>query len=124
MGRKSKEEINFELRKQTIYQAISDGHYSSKLYEEDKLFVVLLMAGYSAAMAYRCAYRASTASMQSSAVLASRKIREPVIQSLLARVIDCANSGLLYVSQKGFKGKPRWTKWMGKKVKNIDTSPI
>ncbi|WP_336536615.1 hypothetical protein [Bacteroides acidifaciens] len=123
MPRKSKEEKYFEAHKQTIYECLNDYSDSNRFFEEDKLFVVLLLAGYSAAAAYRIAYP-SKATMQSSAVLASRRIREPQIQMLLNRVMDSADSGLLYVSQKGFKGKRRWPSWMGKRVKNIDTSPI
>lgn len=87
------------------------------------MFVALILSGYSAAMAYRLSYKTS-ATMQSSAVLASRRVREPQIQTLLDRVIDCADSGLLYISRKGFKGRRRWAAWRGKQVKNIDTSSI
>ena len=87
------------------------------------MFVALMLSGFSAAMAYRLSYKTS-ATMQSSAVLASRRVREPQIQKLLDRVIDCADGGLLYISRKGFKGKRRWEAWRGQQVKNIDTSPI
>lgn len=42
--------------------------------------------------------------------------REPQIQRLLSRVFDCADSGLLYISQKAYKGKKRkWPSWRGKR---------
>ena len=123
MPRKSKEEQYFEAHKQTIYECLNDYSDSPKFFEEDKLFVVLLLAGYSGAAAYRVAYN-TKASNASSAVLASRRVREPQIQMLLGRVLDMADNGLLYVSKKGFKGRRRWPSWRGKKVKNIDSSPI
>lgn len=123
MPRKSKEQQYFESHKQTIYQRLNDGLHSPDYYEEDKLFVVLLLAGYSAAAAYRIAYP-SKATMQSSAVLASRRIREPQIQKLLSNVLDSADDGLLYLCKKGFKGKRRWPSWKGKRVDNIDAYPF
>ncbi len=119
MGRKSKQEIYFESHKMTIYECLNSYSDSHKFFEEDKMFVALMLSGFSAAMAYRLSYKTS-ATMQSSAVLASRRVREPQIQTLL----DCADSGLLYISRKGFKGKRRWESWRGKRVKNIDTSPL
>lgn len=123
MARKSKEEIYFDLHKMTILECLNSNTDSHRFYEEDKIFVTLILSGFSAAMAYRLSYKTS-ATMQSSAVLASRRIREPQIQILLDRVINCADNGLLYISKKGFKGKRRWAKWKGKQVKNINTSPI
>lgn len=124
MVRKSKEEKYFEVHKQTISECLNDGLHGLDVYEEDKIFVLLLIAGFSAAYAYRTAYDTS-ATNASSAVLASRRVREPQIQRLLSRVFDCAESGLLYISQKAYKGKKRkWPAWMGKKVNNIDSSPI
>lgn len=123
MGRKSKQEIYFESHKMTIYECLNSYSDSHKYFEEDKMFVALMLSGFSAAMAYRLSYKTS-ATMQSSAVLASRRVREPQIQTLLDRVIDCADSGLLYISRKGFKGKRRWEAWRRKQVKNIDTSPL
>lgn len=124
MARKNKEEKYFEVHKQTISECLNDGLYGYEIFEEDKIFVLLLIAGFSAAYAYRTAYDTS-ATNASSAVLASRRVREPQIQRLLSRVFDCAESGLLYISQKAYKGKKRkWPAWMGKKVNNIDSSPI
>lgn len=123
MPRKSKQQKEFEINKQTIYECLNSGLDSSRYFAEDKLFVTLLLAGYPAAAAYRIAYP-SNATMQSSAVLASRRIREPQIQTLLGRVLDSAECGYLYISKKGFKSKRRWPSWMGKKVNNIDSSPI
>ncbi len=122
MPRKSKEEIYFEIHKQTIHECLSG--QGSQFYQEDKTFVCLLLCGYSASAAYRIAYSSSNATNSSAAVMASRRIREPHIQTLLKRVIDVAEDGMLYLSKKGFKSKMRRQSWRGKPKKNIDTSPI
>lgn len=123
MARKSKrqieEEANFEAHKQTIYAAARStyGFHDRRvmgrvLYEEDMLFAVLVLCGYPHSRAYRAAYPQSRATLQSSAALASRKLREPGIQRILKEICDTYWDGLLYlndgVCQEQSRKRPKW----------------
>lgn len=117
MARKSKrqieEEEEFENHKATIYQA-AKGNTWSVDFEEDRLFAVLCVCGYPAAEAYRIAYPDSRASVTSSAVLASRRLREPSVQQLIINLIKSFENGFLTINtacnkEKGRRSKrPRW----------------
>lgn len=123
MARKSKrqieEEANFESHKRTIYSAARDtyGFHDRRvmgrvLYEEDMLFAVLVLCGYPHSRAYRAAYPQSKATLQSSAALASRRLREPHIQRILKAVGDKYWDGLLFLCdeacQEAYRKRPKW----------------
>lgn len=127
MGRKSKRQIEaeeeFEKNKFTIYQA-AKGDYRSADYEEDRVFAVLAVCGYPAAAAYRIAYADSRASAASSAVLASRRLREDGVQQLISNLIEMFEHGFLTINTSCRKGKRRrsWGSWYKppKKKKRFD----
>lgn len=120
MRRQKKIEVEPDL-KFSLFQLASDFHGCNKnISPEDRLFCVLLLCGYPAAAAYRAAYPTS-ASVASSAVLASRKLHEPLIQELLALINDCYWDGSIILKTDCYKGKAkRWPKWMPPKKKNLD----
>lgn len=117
MGIKTKkqieEDIDFEKRKATIYQAAKENFFSLT-FEEDRLFAVLVVCGYPAAAAYRIAYPMSRANQASSAVLASRRLQEPEVQQFISGMINKFNDGYLTINTACYKGKTkRRPKWMG-----------
>lgn len=119
MPRKSKAELDFEVHKQTIYQAANS--YYSPPYEEDKLFAILVLCGYPGATAYRLAYPQSTATNQSAAALASRRLREPYMQQILNRVAQSYWSGYICLNDKHCSDKRRrYPAWNGKRKNKID----
>lgn len=61
---------------------------------DDALFTVLLLAGYSAARAYKIAYR-SAATMASCAAMASRRLRDTDIQFALKAAAGLAFNDLI-----------------------------
>lgn len=126
MARKSKRQIEeeeaFEKHKSTIYQAAKDKDWAVD-FEEDRLFAVLCVCGYPAAEAYRIAYPNSRASVSSSAVLASRRLREPGVQSLIACIIRDFENGYLTINTTCNKGKGRRSRrprWMPPAKKSFD----
>lgn len=114
MPRKSKKEIEFEERKVTLYEAAAPTR--DKPFAEDRLFCVLIVAGYTGAAAYKIAY-SDRATVSSAAALASRKLREPEIQRILNDISRPYWDGLLCLNDKHFTEKRR--SWLPKKKKNI-----
>lgn len=112
---------DIEPSKFTLYQLATECYQrSDSISAEDRLFVILNLAGYSGAAAYRAAYP-TTASAASSAVLASRKLNEPHIQNLLANINENYWSGSVILKTDCFKGKSRrWPKWMPAKKKKLE----
>lgn len=106
MPRKSKRQREFEEKKQTIYQASDE---LGQPYEEDRLFAILCVCGYPAAKAYRLAYPHSQASVSSSAVLASRRLKEPAVQEILNAIGGSYWCGLIYLKDGIIK--ERWRRW-------------
>lgn len=104
MPRKSKRQREFEEKKQTIYQASDE---LGQPYEEDRLFAILCVCGYPAAKAYRLAYPHSQASVSSSAVLASRRLKEPAVQEILNAIGGSYWWGLIYLKDGIIKERRR-----------------
>lgn len=121
MSRRKKKDIIDSCAKFTLYQLASDYYQSSRfLSPEDRMFCVLLLAGYPQAAAYRACYP-TTASVASSAVLASRKIREPQIQDLLDLINKDYWAGEIVLNTSAYKGRAkRWPRWMPAKKNNLD----
>lgn len=118
MPRKSKEEVFFEAHKQTIYEAAKG---RDKDYLEDRLFAVLLVCGYPAAQAYRLAYPQSNASLQSSAALACRRVKEPYIQEILSRISNSYWDGFIMLNDRVCVEKSRRRPaYRGKRKNKID----
>lgn len=109
----------------TLYQIVSDyADISGELSPEDVLFCMMMLCGYAGAAAYRASYH-TTASVASSACLASRKIREPYIQDLLGRINENYWLGQIVLKTDCYKGKSKqWPKWMPPKKKNLCPNEI
>lgn len=101
MGRKKKKDIEFEEKKRLISQ-IANSVIAS---EEERLFAVLIVSGYSAAAAYRISHPESKASVVSSAVLGSRFIKESGVQRALEQILKMYWGGWLYLRETGYQGK-------------------
>lgn len=119
--RRKKKEIEEITPQYTLYQLASDYYPTSRfITPEDRLFCVLLLSGYPAAAAYRVSYQTS-ASVASSAVLASRRLHEPYIQKLLDHINQNYWAAQIILKTDCYKGKAkRWPKWMPPKSKRLD----
>ena len=118
MPRKSNKELYFETHKSTIYDA-AKGRTSDVM--EDKVFAMLLLCGVPASRAYRIAYPQSKATLQSSAALASRRVREPHIQDILSRISNHYWDGLLTLNDDVCTEKTRRRRvYMGKRKDRLD----
>lgn len=118
MPRKSKKQLEFEEYKETIYQASNE---CGQPYEEDRLFAVLMVCGYPAAKAYRIAYPHSQASVASSAVLASRRLKEPAVQRVLNGIGYSYWHGHIYLKDgKIMERRRRWPKYLNPRKDRIE----
>lgn len=101
----------------TLYKVLRSEHRISYS-PEDIVFCILTLAGMPAAQAYRASYPTS-ATLASSACLASRKVSEPHIQTMLSNAVKSYHLGVIALKVGNFHGRLNWPRYLGRKKQNL-----